>query len=266
MGSDEMKPKETSSSPSLEVRRYPQETETHSHGHHQFVLPLSGTLEMEIAGKGGAVHGSAMAAVHAGEGHSFQGSGSNELLILDYPSGTEGGYMMSPVLAEEIAARPFVTLDSSLLALTRFLASENVRTGQGLAARGMDLFLEALTERLCGEALAEPAALRRAETIIRMRSGRDLEVRDLAREVGMSESRLHRLFRLHRGVTPGQAMTAARLSYAARLLAESRESLAEVALRAGFADQSSFTRAFRREMGATPADYRKTCQSRHKER
>ena len=35
-----------------------------------------------------------------------------------------------------------------------------------------------------------------------------------------------------------------------------RETLAAIATTAGFADQSHFTRAFRRQFGCTPGDYR----------
>ena len=43
-----------------------------------------------------------------------------------------------------------------------------------------------------------------------------------------------------------------------RLVAEGRQSLVEVAFLTGFADQSSFTRAFRRWSGTTPRKYRET--------
>ena len=47
-----------------------------------------------------------------------------------------------------------------------------------------------------------------------------------------------------------------RLDYARRKLADPRLSLAEVAIDAGFADQSHLTRAFRRVTGVTPGQYR----------
>jgi AraC family transcriptional regulator len=46
-----------------------------------------------------------------------------------------------------------------------------------------------------------------------------------------------------------------RLEWAAARLSEER-SLAQIALEAGFADQSHFTRAFRRHFGVTPGRYR----------
>jgi AraC-like DNA-binding protein len=48
-----------------------------------------------------------------------------------------------------------------------------------------------------------------------------------------------------------------RLDWAARELVRSETSLAGVALEAGFADQSHFTRFFKRHTGLTPQAYRR---------
>jgi transcriptional regulator GlxA family with amidase domain len=48
-----------------------------------------------------------------------------------------------------------------------------------------------------------------------------------------------------------------RLRAAARLLRESRRSIADIALAAGYAESASFTRAFRRAYGTSPLRYRR---------
>ena len=57
-------------------------------------------------------------------------------------------------------------------------------------------------------------------------------------------------------LTPQKYLRKLRLRIASRALIYTRESLAEVALSCGFADQSHFTREFRRQFGRTPRDYR----------
>jgi AraC family transcriptional regulator len=47
-----------------------------------------------------------------------------------------------------------------------------------------------------------------------------------------------------------------RIEWATARLRDSRSSLSEIALSAGFADQSHFTRVFRRATGLTPARFR----------
>jgi AraC family transcriptional regulator len=51
---------------------------------------------------------------------------------------------------------------------------------------------------------------------------------------------------------------ARRLEIAKEMIATGRASLSEIALDCQFSSQSSFTRAFRRATGTTPAEYRQT--------
>jgi len=57
-------------------------------------------------------------------------------------------------------------------------------------------------------------------------------------------------------LTPQRYLRKLRLRISSRALIYTNESLSEVALRCGFADQSHFTREFRRQLGRTPREYR----------
>jgi transcriptional regulator GlxA family with amidase domain len=76
----------------------------------------------------------------------------------------------------------------------------------------------------------------------------------LAAEAGMSRYQLLRLFRAATGRTPHAFLTELRIARARALLAEGLPA-AEVAIRCGFFDQPHFTRAFKRAVGATPAQF-----------
>jgi AraC-like DNA-binding protein len=81
------------------------------------------------------------------------------------------------------------------------------------------------------------------------------KVSDVAGNLGMSARTLQR--RLADGGHSYQSLVdEARRRLSARLLAETDYSLSEVAFMTGFADQSAFTRAFRRWEGQTPRSYR----------
>jgi AraC family transcriptional regulator len=80
---------------------------------------------------------------------------------------------------------------------------------------------------------------------------------ELAAAASVSADHLARAFRRHQGCTVGEYVRRLRVELACRLLAESEEPLAQVALAAGFSDQSHFTKVFRRRMGTTPAAFRK---------
>jgi AraC family transcriptional regulator len=68
---------------------------------------------------------------------------------------------------------------------------------------------------------------------------------------------LARSFRRHFGISVAGFLRQVRVEAAQQLLRSSTESLAEIALSAGFADQSHFTRVFHQETGATPLQYRR---------
>jgi AraC family transcriptional regulator len=79
---------------------------------------------------------------------------------------------------------------------------------------------------------------------------------ELAAEVGVHPSHLARVFRRHHGTSIGAYARRLRLDWATAQLAAGEECLALLAAEAGFADQSHFTRSFKRHTGLTPARYR----------
>jgi AraC-like DNA-binding protein len=78
---------------------------------------------------------------------------------------------------------------------------------------------------------------------------------ELAALSGVDRFALLRGFARETGATPHAYLVQRRVRLARRLLAAGHVP-AEAALRAGFADQSHLTRAFRRQLGVTPARYR----------
>lgn len=86
---------------------------------------------------------------------------------------------------------------------------------------------------------------------------RPLRVVDLAEAAGVHRVHLGRVFRARYGESIGAYHRRLRIEWAARELVREDAPLSDVALRAGFADQSHFTRFFRRAMGVTPHAYRR---------
>lgn len=84
---------------------------------------------------------------------------------------------------------------------------------------------------------------------------------ELAGIARVHPSHLARTFRAVHGCTIGDYARELRVQRARELLARSALPLARIALQCGFADQSHFTRAFRRTVGVTPAAYRRTARS-----
>jgi AraC family transcriptional regulator len=110
------------------------------------------------------------------------------------------------------------------------------------------------------DARGEPAVprwLRRVWDLLTERCTEALTLADLAAEARVHPGYLTCAFRRHFGCTVGEYLRRQRVTLACRHLAGSDTPLADVALLTGFADQSHFTRTFKRQLGLTPAAYRK---------
>jgi AraC family transcriptional regulator len=131
-----------------------------------------------------------------------------------------------------------------------------------LAAEGFALELLAATTRSQRDERRPPRWLREAEELLRARLHDHLGLGELAEAVGVHPAYLARAFRKHLGLSVGEYGRGLRLAWAASELARGDATLAEIAARAGFADQSHFTRVFKQHVGTTPARYREQTRSR----
>ncbi|MCQ0988756.1 AraC family transcriptional regulator [Jiella marina] len=84
---------------------------------------------------------------------------------------------------------------------------------------------------------------------------------EIAHEMGMSERTLYRRL-AEEGLTFRDVLTEAQSSLAQELLRDSTSSIAEIAFLAGFSEQSTFSRAFKRWVGQAPAQFRQQASSR----
>lgn len=84
----------------------------------------------------------------------------------------------------------------------------------------------------------------------------------LARNAKCHPDYFSRCFKKHFGETYGNFKSRNRVCHAARMLAGTTISPAEIAMECGFSDQSHMTRMFKVHMGTPPARLRDLCQSR----
>lgn len=85
-----------------------------------------------------------------------------------------------------------------------------------------------------------------------------LDLAGMAAQLGLTPCLFARQFRHSFGSPPYAFVMARRLARAQRLLADTRIPIKEIASDCGFTDQAHLTRLFAREMGATPAAYRRS--------
>jgi AraC family transcriptional regulator len=87
---------------------------------------------------------------------------------------------------------------------------------------------------------------------------RSIRLSELASLAGLSASQFGRAFKVSTGMTPHKWHLAVRIEYAKRMLGDRQNSLVDIALEAGFCEQSHFTRAFTAANGISPHAWRRS--------
>lgn len=89
---------------------------------------------------------------------------------------------------------------------------------------------------------------------------RELSLGEIAGELHYSKYYMAREFRKSTGITLHKYIQGRRLEEAARKLAQTEQSILEIAFDAGYGSQQAFTQAFRVEYLCTPQEYRRRGQ------
>jgi len=82
-------------------------------------------------------------------------------------------------------------------------------------------------------------------------------ISDLARQVGLSRSRLADRFRHYLGESPMAYLALWRLKLGAEILQNTDDSVAEIAMSVGYGSEAAFNRAFKRHFDSPPAHFRR---------
>ena len=148
-----------------------------------------------------------------------------------------------------------VTFDAPLDAV--LLSAEAMERPNLLGDEGISRYLAAqLDAELADMAPRPPLVSAARDAIAQALSEGAPRMADIAKGLGLSARSFHRKLAEH-GLSFQGLTEETRAELAKGLLKDPAHSLAEVAFLTGFAEQSSFTRAFKRWVGETPASFRK---------
>jgi len=106
------------------------------------------------------------------------------------------------------------------------------------------------------QALHDPP-VRRALALMQADPAQPWTLERLAQEAGLSRTALAERFRESMGDTPLAHLRTLRLQAAMRLLGAGDQTLEQVAQAVGYQDAFSFSKAFKRELGLSPREYRR---------
>lgn len=145
------------------------------------------------------------------------------------------------------------------------------KLSQCLSVDDLDMMLHQVCSRVLAERTKEtqkevPTEMAKAMDMIERRfSEPELSVRDIAQELGMSDSRLSVEFKKAFHMTPLERITAARMQRARRLLRTTNMPVKDIALECGYYDISGFNRRFKAYTGMTPQQYKLSDETSAKE-
>jgi AraC family transcriptional regulator len=103
--------------------------------------------------------------------------------------------------------------------------------------------------------------LRRVLEFLEAHLTEDIGLDELAQLIGLSQSQFARAFKVSTGLPPYQWWLHNSISCALFTRLNGSDSLADIAIQNGFADQSHFTKTFRRVTGTTPANWKRVHRS-----
>lgn len=80
-------------------------------------------------------------------------------------------------------------------------------------------------------------------------------VEQMAKEMGMSRTNMHRKLKAITGFPPSELIRNIRLRTAAQLLLSQSDTIAQISFAVGFEDHSYFSKSFKKQFGVTPSEY-----------
>lgn len=160
--------------------------------------------------------------------------------IIDYPAVFRGGLLPSLAgrLYDEFSRRDSVS-PLIIEGLTLEILAEATRGIQPGLSRGAPGWLEKVKE------------------LLHRRFTENLDLATIAESAGVHPVHMASTFRKHYRCSVGEYVRHLRIEFACRLLATSKVPIAVLSLKAGFADQSHFSKSFKRVTGLSPARYRR---------
>jgi AraC family transcriptional regulator of arabinose operon len=237
----------------------------HCHDYFQLIHFLSGRGILRIAGRQHVIHGGETLLVKPGEVHSLRA----DSLVCTFD------------VKFRVAAKRFADLLKTAPALVHWnepglvARFENIRQEgerkrhyyrEICSAQLQEILYRFLRQHDGTDAPAHPEItpevptldelLQKATSYLRANLGRQLTVREIARELGVSDRLLRMHFQRSLGISPLEHLHAFRIAHAKSLIEFSGYSLKEIARLSGFQNVQHFSRVFKQVANLTPAAWR----------
>jgi len=245
----------------LSERVYPARFRTPRHSHKQalFCFVVQGDYTETYGRKTRECSSSALLFHPADETHAehFHDAGGRSFIIEVAPEWLERMREQVAVVDHSAEFHDGIT---ELLARRLYKEFAQMDEASALVIEGLMLEMvgEASRHNSNGSADHHPRWLRQARELLRARFSEHLTLAEIAGTVGIHPVHLAQTFRKSFQCTVGDYVRQLRIEYACHELVASETPIVQIALAAGFCDQSHFTRTFKRCIGVAPSQYRES--------
>jgi AraC family L-rhamnose operon regulatory protein RhaS len=256
----------------------------HKHDFSELMIVLSGQAEHIVGSQRSMIKTGDVFVINGEVEHGFSNAHGlalyNLMFEVDRPyfetaairvlSGYQALFNIDPLVREKESGVPYLNLPTEVLAKVKTLLDE-IDTEYQQASLGFESVVLAMLQHLAVLLVrnyperANPKqkntmALARALSFIEQNyMDPGLRASDIATNSFLSSRQLERLFHQFFQVTPNQHLTDTRLSRAQELLASDISlSINQTAQRSGFSDSNYFSRVFKKNIGLSPRDYRRS--------
>ncbi len=250
--------------------------EPHSHAEHQLIAKYDGAdRKYVIDGEQAILTRESLMFVNAGRVHKTlanQGDTAARQLLMNispdwltqtFPSMfRENGHGPYPRTHDTITPHIRRIVDAMVIDMMndRFLSADRLEfMVQELILSIIDSYIakrRSTSPMWRGSKFAD-ARIRRAIGLLRARPNKDVNMDDVATQVGLSRSRFYDLFQMCTGRSPREYLDMLCVETAITRLSTTDTRIADVSAELGFSAQSNFTRFFLNQVGASPSEYRR---------
>jgi AraC-like DNA-binding protein len=187
----------------------------------------------------------------------------NHVLVHIYSAGEERSELLKGLLLElvvmisraaiEAGAMQSEVLGTNFKILTELAAIDHDEQLAAWLRKAFDHLFSTIQRQ---EDFTPPLLIGKALDFMRENLHRDITRDETARHAGISPSHFSRQLKQRTGRSFTELLRQCRVDLACELLLHTEETLAAIAGRCGFCDQSYFTRVFRNVKGVTPGQFR----------
>jgi AraC-like DNA-binding protein len=235
----------------LSIRSYSEQARAHEHNFHQLVLPLKGSIHLNISTGGHALYDGVVSSgvgviIRSGNRHKFSANEDARFIVADLNT-------LPPALLQ--SSHSTFTTSSSMRTFLSFVEAQlEQQVNKKIEHQTVALFLSLLDQQTA-EHQIEPR-IERVIAWIQTNLDQELKLEEMASIAYLSATQFKKVFKQCTGFSSGQYITKLRMEKAKALIVHTDTPIGLIAEFCGYSDLSAFSRRFAAYYHQPPSFYR----------